>query len=523
MTPTQHFCRLDLIRLFVNDKLSASEQSALEEYLDRCATCRAAMDEYVAGPQSWQDARLYLAEQAKVEDDRAVGMDVECYHKLLGPTDDPAMIGRVGSYEVVGILGTGGMGVVFKAFDRSLNRFVAIKMLSPLYSGNGTARQRFVREAQSAAAVIHDNVIAIHSIDQWQGSPYLVMTYIRGESLRSRLGRRGALSVREVLRVGAQIAAGLAAAHSQGLIHRDIKPANILLESAVDRLTILDFGLARSIDDVRLTKSDMLLGTPQYMSPEQARDEVLDHRTDLFSLGSVLYEACTGRPPFLASTSYGVIRRIVESQPPPMRQLNSETPEWLEQLVGRLMEKDRDQRFASAAEVESLLRKCLAHLEQPLTVPLPAELQFSRFPIRRFVPTHWRTIMTTSLIALSLAGALVSSLSDNFGPAAQGPDVRSSRERTPAAGTAAESKPSARVGDYRMEVAGVGDVSEMKMTTEFDLSRMKVNQQMQAFENSANGGSVGGAAGTAGGGFGAKFLKPNMGIAFKIEPTKAVR
>ena len=183
------------------------------------------------------------------------------------------MLGRIGTYEIIGLLGRGGMGVVFKAFDAVLNRYVAIKLLAPLYLASGAAKQRFVREARSAAAVIHENVVGIHAISEWQGIPYLVMTFIRGESLQKRLAQRGALSVKEVLRIGLQVTQGLAAAHAQGLIHRDIKPANILLETEVERVKITDFGLARAIDDIRMTASDVLLGTPEYMSPEQARDE----------------------------------------------------------------------------------------------------------------------------------------------------------------------------------------------------------------------------------------------------------
>jgi eukaryotic-like serine/threonine-protein kinase len=147
--------------------------------------------------------------------------------RLLGPTDDPRMMGRIGTYEIVGLLGRGGMGVVFKAFDPSLNRYVAIKMLAPMLIPSAVFKQRFFREAQSAAAVVHDNVVGIHAISEWQGNPYLVMTFVRGQSLQSRLHHRGHLSLREVLRIGLQISAGLEAAHAQGLIHRDIKPANI--------------------------------------------------------------------------------------------------------------------------------------------------------------------------------------------------------------------------------------------------------------------------------------------------------
>ena len=219
------------------------------------------------------------------------------------PTDDPAMLGRLGGYEISGVVGAGGMGVVLKAIDKSLDRTVAIKVLAPHLAASGAARKRFAREAKAAAAVLHPNVIAIHSVSNDEALPYLVMPYLRGTSLQKRLDEEGPLSLHEILRIGSQIAAGLAAAHAQGLVHRDIKPANILLEQGVERVAITDFGLARAVDDATITHSGVIAGTPQYMSPEQARGEPVDGRSDLFSLGSVLYSICTGRPPFRAETS----------------------------------------------------------------------------------------------------------------------------------------------------------------------------------------------------------------------------
>jgi serine/threonine protein kinase len=173
----------------------------------------------------------------------------------LDPTDDPRSMGRFAGYEIVGIVGHGGMGIVLKGFEASLNRYVAIKILAPRLATNGSARKRFAREAQAAAAVRHDNVIAIHRVDEWHGLPFLVMPYAGGISLQKRIDCDGPLSIEQTLRVGVQIASGLAAAHAQGLIHRDIKPANILLEQGVERVTITDFGLARAADDASVTRT----------------------------------------------------------------------------------------------------------------------------------------------------------------------------------------------------------------------------------------------------------------------------
>ncbi len=215
----------------------------------------------------------------------------------------------------------------------------------------------------------------IHGVADLQGLPYLVMPYLRGPSLQRRLDDDGPLALVEILRIGMQTAAGLAAAHAQGLIHRDVKPANILLADGVERVKLTDFGLARAADDASLTKSGVITGTPQYMSPEQARGESVDQRSDLFSLGSVLYAMCTGRAPFRAETSYGVLRRVTDDEPRPICEINPEVPEWLANVVAKLMSKQPVDRFASAVEVAELLEKCLAHVQQPTVAPLPDSIE----------------------------------------------------------------------------------------------------------------------------------------------------
>jgi serine/threonine-protein kinase len=381
-------CDPGTIGQFLDERLSDQEQSAFEAHLDECAVCREQLECMTADRRWWDDARAYLAPSHSSLRDGGTsdwppehgGDDERRKAALFGlknylaPTDDPRMLGRIGAYEVPGIVGAGGFGVVLKGFDAALNRYVAIKVLSPSLAANGAARRRFAREAQAAAAVVHDNVMAIHAVSEAQGLPYLVMPYVRGASLQQRLTAAGPLAIEEILRIALQVASGLAAAHAQGLVHRDIKPANILLEDGVERVKITDFGLARAVDDASLTGSGSIAGTPQYMSPEQASGESIDHRSDLFSLGSVIYAMSTGRPPFRAETSYGVLRRICESEPREIGEINSALPAWLSRIVARLHEKDPACRFASAAEVASLLERCLAHVQQPAGVALPAEL-----------------------------------------------------------------------------------------------------------------------------------------------------
>jgi hypothetical protein len=218
-------------------------------------------------------------------------------------------------------------------------------------------------------------VVDIHAVYEEGTVPYLVMEFIAGITLDDRVKQSGPLEVKEVLRIGMQAARGLAAAHAQGLIHRDVKPGNILLENGVQRVKITDFGLARAVDDASLTQSGMVAGTPLYMSPEQARGEALDHRSDLFSLGSVLYSLCTGRPAFSAGNAMAVMKRVCEDTARPIREINPDIPDWLAAVVGKLLAKDPRDRFQSAAALAELLGQQLAQLQQPSLAPPPTVVQ----------------------------------------------------------------------------------------------------------------------------------------------------
>src|SRR5262249_21034089 len=233
------------------------------------------------------------------------------------------------------------------------------------FAANGSARQRFLREARTAAVIKNDHVIAIYDVEGEAQPPYLAMEMVDGISLQDKIDKHGPLGVKEILRIGLQIAEGLAAAHKQGLVHRDIKPANILLENAVERVKITDFGLARAVDDASVTQSGTVAGTPMYMSPEQAEGVPIDHRSDLFSLGSVLYAMCTGHPPFRASGTHAVLKRVIDATPRPVREVNNEIPEWLERIIGKLHAKKPEDRFQTAQKEAGLLGRHLAHLQEP--------------------------------------------------------------------------------------------------------------------------------------------------------------
>lgn len=370
-------CSIELLRNAVARSLSADEEATLHAHLDHCESCCAQMEQ-LAGGEAWQRETVSLL-SADEFDEVLPGMptwsEVDFGVEHLDPCDDAKVLGQLGGYDVIAVIGRGGMGIVLKAFDRELKRFVAIKVLAPHLAHSSVARKRFAREARAAAAVVHPHVIAIHHVQPTSRLPFLIMPLLAGESLAQRLKARGPLELTEVLRIGMQAATGLAAAHDQGLVHRDIKPANILLEKGVERVVITDFGLARAADDVSMTRLGVVAGTPEYMSPEQARGEALDGRSDLFSLGCVLYEMATGVSPFRADSTMATLRRIVEEKPAALASLGPELPPWFNGIVERLLAKDPAQRFASASEVSNLLEVCLSHLQQPAAVPLPASLE----------------------------------------------------------------------------------------------------------------------------------------------------
>lgn len=292
---------------------------------------------------------------------------------FLKPIDKDGCLGTIGPYEVLEVIGRGGMGLVLRAVDLKLNRVVAVKVLIPELAANPSARRRFLREAQAAAAISHPHVVTIHAVEEASDGgenekptpPYLVMECVVGQSLQQKLDAVGPFQVPEIVRISRQISEGLAAAHRQGVIHRDIKPANILLENGVERVKITDFGLARAIDDITVTRTGEVSGTPQYMSPEQANGERVDHRSDLFSLGCVMYAMCTGHSPFRGDSIAHVIKRVTQDSPRPILEQNPEIPPWLIQIIDCLLEKSADKRFQSAEGVAVILEQHLARIQQP--------------------------------------------------------------------------------------------------------------------------------------------------------------
>ena len=297
-----------------------------------------------------------LQSEGNVIDSETITLD------FLAPSSQPDLLGRLGRYEIERLIGTGGMGVVLKGYDTELHRVVAIKVLLPHLASSGAARRRFAREAQAAAAVMHEHVVPIHNVEVDGDVSYLVMQYVPGRSLQARVDEQGPLQVAEILRIARQAALGLAAAHEQGLVHRDVKPANMLMEESVDRLLISDFGLARTVDDATLTRTGVVAGTPHYMSPEQAEGEAVGPGSDLFSLGSVMYFMCTGYPPFRAASPMAVLNRICHATQRPVDEVNPDIPLELVEVIEQLLSKSPEQRYPTAKAVAARLDELL--LEQ---------------------------------------------------------------------------------------------------------------------------------------------------------------
>lgn len=369
------------IQFLLTSDSSQAEDDNITDHLGRCETCQQRIQHIVTKGEGWQDWQKKMEE---FPDDvglnttdsgqfSEIGSEFSTTRlkKLLAPTENPRALGKLGRFEIEAIIGQGGTGIVFRAFDQSLNRNVAVKLLTPGFSHVAAVRNRFEREGRAIAAVRDPQVIEVYGVDEYDGLPYIVMQYVPDGSLQKRLDQEGQLPPKEICRIALQIAKGLVAAHRQGIVHRDIKPANILLEDGTGRAIVTDFGLARVADEATVTCSGTIAGTPQYMSPEQACGKPLDFRSDLFSLGSVMYTMATGSTPFDGETLMGVVHKVCNDDPLPVRQLNPDIPRWLEAFIVRLLAKNAADRFQSAKIVVEILEGELAYLQTPSALPRP--------------------------------------------------------------------------------------------------------------------------------------------------------
>jgi len=400
----------DQLKSLLFNVSEGDQAQELSEHLADCPQCQQALDSMAAHSGLWEKAPQLMVDStlgagSPVGD---LGYQVE---SLLDTPSHPEMMGRIGPYDIEREVGRGGMGVVLKAYDAELNRPLAIKVLSPRLAENGTARQRFDREARAAAAVIHPNVIAIHGVNANEKTPYLVMPFIAGPSLQRLIELRGPLEEKDIVRIALQIASALDAAHSQGLVHRDIKPANILVEPDVSRVLVTDFGLARAIDDASATQSGYFVGTPNYMSPEQSLGRPVDGRSDLFSLGSLIYFMASGHMPFRADSSLGVLNRITNDEPVPLHQINSDISNTICNVVRKLIAKDPSQRFQTAGELHEVLEQHLAHLHLPNVHRTPSV----KPPRLSTTSNAWTTFASVKRLPVIVAALLLASLGYAFG------------------------------------------------------------------------------------------------------------
>ncbi|MDY3556311.1 protein kinase [Gemmata sp. JC717] len=369
----------------------------------------------------------------------------------FGPPTEKGDLGSLGPYRVLKQLGKGGMGAVYAAVDSRLDRKLALKVMLAEAAKDADAKERFLREARAAAQVQHDNVVTVYEADERNGIPYIAMQLLQGYPLDSFLKKKGTPTLPQALRLAREAAAGLAAAHRIGLVHRDIKPGNLWLEAPNGRVKVLDFGLAKPVHaDIELTQSGMVVGTPAYMSPEQARGARVDARSDLFSLGTVLYRLCANRLPFDGPTTMAVLMALGTDDPAPVSELNPQVPEPLAALIHQLLAKEPDERPQSAEEV---VRRLLAIAsstgasqvvvtQPPRVVCVPVSVTAApetnpfadlgetaaeslappptepRQPVRKVRPPVWAVVGVAALLALAGAGAV------RLGPHGSGPETK---------------------------------------------------------------------------------------------------
>jgi eukaryotic-like serine/threonine-protein kinase len=410
----------DRLVAYLDGKLPEEEQARVEAHLNRCSSCQRTVDwitehllKDVSADSLLFPTTLDYGSARSRREARSMGQDQESMTRVMGNSDVEGSLGRIGHYEVLQVIGKGGYGIVFEALDPVLNRHVAIKVLLPDLATHPVSRRRFIREARAGAAINHPNVVTIHGVEEKGDVPFLVMELIRGKSLRDRLLGEPKLDVFDICRISMQIAQGLAAAHLQGIVHRDVKPGNVMLMDELNRVKLTDFGLARVVvEDHELTLRGIALGTPGYMSPEQVRGEELDTRSDLFSLGCVMFAMFTGQSPFHGRTVLEIARRVDADNPPRLREVNSSAPEFMDAIIHRLLQKEPEDRYQSAAEVADVLGRHLAMLNQAPTDRISQTLARpleGKKTARRAGAWHggWLRAGAVVLVLLGLMAALI--------------------------------------------------------------------------------------------------------------------
>lgn len=363
-------------------------EAELLRHISDCSTCLETL-EWMGGEEIWwEQARQSLSSticdterfskttgivesicalsNSKVltSDDPLCAHEIEQLTSLLDPASHPELLGRIGRYEVEQLVGRGGMGLVFRGYDTELHRVVAIKTLAIHLVPVSSARERFVREGRACASLIHPHIVPVHDVITDGPVPALVMQFVAGPTLDGWLQKHGPMSFRQAVGLMMQLSEALVSAHEKGFVHRDIKPGNVLLEAEGSRAMLADFGLVRTLDDATLTRSGMLAGTPDFMSPEQARGESVDSRSDLFSLGSLFYTMLAGKPPFQAPEPMAVMNQICHESHLPISDLIPAVPKSIASLIDQLLHKDPSKRMSSARDLFEALRRERIRLQE---------------------------------------------------------------------------------------------------------------------------------------------------------------
>jgi Leucine-rich repeat (LRR) protein/tRNA A-37 threonylcarbamoyl transferase component Bud32 len=431
----------DELQQMVLGQLPDQTAQKIQLHLERCPRCCSALDECVASDEFLEALRT--SGRPTAAPTKTMQVPIECIrgalstwsrgydrtqsgksgrpfsmaeiNRQLSPPQSDDELGRLGDFRVLRVLGVGGFAIVFEAEDIQLKRLVALKLMHPAIAATHGGTERFLLEAQSAAALKHEHVVTIYQVGMQGQTPFIALELLHGETLEDYLIRNGRSRVSEVVRIGREIASGLAAAHARGLLHRDIKPANIWLEGPetlergsasiasrpAGKVKILDFGCAKSwADEVAISDQGLLIGTPAYMAPEQFSGDAVDPRTDLFSLGCILYRMAAGKRPFGGDNVFSVVRALAMEEPTPLATVNPEVPGPLSDLVDKLLSKSIDDRPATAQAVVDELRV----IEQGLLVPKASEKAGAG---RRTVVPPQRDRGTKWIIGAAVALALV--------------------------------------------------------------------------------------------------------------------